>query len=44
VHASEVTVNVEEPDSETVTAELPEPPEFVNVNVCDSVWPVVTDP
>jgi hypothetical protein len=37
LHASEVIVNADEPDSETFSAELALPPVFVSVNVWEAV-------
>jgi hypothetical protein len=39
VHVSAVTENADEPVSETLSAPVAEPPEFVSVNVLDAVVP-----
>jgi hypothetical protein len=39
VHVSAVTENADEPVSETLSAPVAEPPEFVSVNVFDAVVP-----
>jgi hypothetical protein len=44
VQASEVIENAVEPESETVSMPVEDPPEFVSVNLCDAVCPGVTAP
>jgi hypothetical protein len=39
VHVSAVVVNAAEPARVTVSAELPDPPELVSVNVVATAWP-----
>ena len=37
-----MSVNADDPDRATVSAAVPDPPEFVSVNTCVSVCPTVT--
>src|SRR6266576_3493192 len=41
---SAVFVNAADPDKATVSAAVAEPPEFLSVNVCETLVPIVTNP
>ena len=44
VQASAVIVNSVVLPSETLSAPVAAPPEFLSVNVCDAAWPTLTAP